>query len=312
MAHSDAGRIHRLLKKSSSVREEPDPAGWSRYKEQLVKFGPRLWDHPTSAVWEVWKRLPPWRQFGSFHLRCALDLYPRPHYAFGVQQAALLARRLGRSAVAVVELGVAGGAGLLQLEQLAGLAASATGVDVVVFGFDRTVGLPAPRDSRDLPYHWKSGFFEMDLEVLERRLVRARLIKGELRDTVPEFIQDKARPPIGFVAVDVDLYSSTADGLALLAGTAAGLLPRVWCYFDDIVGEDWVLHNEYVGELRAIKEFNELHKSMKLLPVFGLSSKRPRQAAWCESMFALHRFDHPDYDRYIGPANARSQLFLKD
>jgi hypothetical protein len=312
MAHRDRERTSRLWNKSSFVREEQDPANWSRHKEELVKFGPRVWDHPTSVLWEIWKRLPPRRYFGSFHLRCALDVYPRPHYAYGVQQAALLARRLGHSAVSVVELGVAGGAGLLQLEQLAGLAASATGVDVDVVGFDRAVGLPAPRDSRDLPYHWKSGFFEMDPETLERRLVRARLIKGELSETVPQFLQEESGPPIGFVSVDVDLYSSTVDGLALLAGPVASVLPRVWCYFDDIVGEDWVIHNDYVGELRAIKEFNESDQSKKLLPVFGLSNKRPRQAAWCESMFALHRFDHPDYDKYIGPTSGRSQLPLKD
>jgi hypothetical protein len=46
-------------------------------------------------------------------------VFPRPQYAYGVFHAADLAKRLGVSAISVIEFGVAGGLGLLALENIA-------------------------------------------------------------------------------------------------------------------------------------------------------------------------------------------------
>jgi len=75
----------------------------------------------------------------------------------------------------------------------------------------------------------------MDVPKLESRLTRAKLRLGLVKDTVSDFIADKPAP-VAFISVDLDYYSSTVDALRLLDAPEALLLPRVHCYFDDIMG----------------------------------------------------------------------------
>src|SRR5262245_51806359 len=116
------------------------PADVTRPIERLVARIMWYLANPARIVLAAWRRIP----VGSHELRCALDLYPRPYYAYGVQQAAVLAQRLGVPAISVIEFGVAGGRGLLALESAARNTSSATGVEVHVYGFDRQSGLPPP------------------------------------------------------------------------------------------------------------------------------------------------------------------------
>lgn len=257
----------------------------------------RVIQEPSLPFRTAWRRLP----FGSFDLRCDLDLFPRPYYAYGIQQAALLARDLGLESVTAIEFGVAGGRGLLELERMAILATEAVGVRVEVYGFDRAVGLPVARGYKDLPYIWREGFFEMDVDTLRARLTRAELVLGELSETVPSFISRRRAAPVGFVSIDLDYYSSTVDALKIFDSDPALLLPRIFCYFDDIIGDDICLPNEYVGELAAIREFNDAHADRKLCPIQGLVHKRIiKRAPWCDQMYALHCFDHEHYCAYVG------------
>jgi len=261
---------------------------------------------PSSAVQAVWKRKP----VGSFDLRCRFDIFSRPAYAYGVQQGAYLASRLGLPAISVIEFGVAGGRGLVALEEIARLASRAYGVKIEVYGFDRAVGLPKTADFRDLPYTWEEGFFEMDVDELRSRLTEARLVLGDIADTVPTFVDTHDPAPVAFVSIDLDYYSSTVDALRIFDVPESRVLPRVLCYFDDLVGEDHVLQNDLVGEALAINEFNLDRKETKILPVTGLSAKRVLPADWNDSMLAMHRFDHPNYDTYVGPPKHEQQLVL--
>ena len=266
----------------------------------------RVLRSPSSAVQAVWKRYP----VGSFDLRCRFDIFSRPAYAYGVQQGAYLASRLGLPAISVIEFGVAGGRGLLALEEIARLASRAYGVKIEVYGFDRAVGLPKTADFRDLPYTWEEGFFEMDVDELRSRLTEARLVIGDIADTVPTFVDTHDPAPVAFVSIDLDYYSSTVDALRIFDVPESRVLPRVLCYFDDLVGEDHVLQNDLVGEALAINEFNLDRKECKVLPVTGLSAKRVLPADWNDSMLAMHRFDHPNYDTYVGPPKHEQQLVL--
>ncbi|GAB3145658.1 hypothetical protein GCM10027161_38220 [Microbispora hainanensis] len=278
-------------------------SGFDRNVIRLV----RVLMQPGRSVLAVMRRLP----FGSYELRCALDLFPRPHYAYGVQQAAELARRLGVDRISVVEFGVAGGAGLVEMSRQARLATAATGVRIDVYGFDTGEGLPKPTDYRDLPYIWREGDFSMDVEALRGRLPEAHLVLGNIADTVVEFLDDRRPAPIGFVSVDVDFYSSTAAALRIFTGDHKYFLPRVFCYMDDTVGDDdQILHNDYVGELRAIREFNEANENLKIAPINGLRHKRAVPAPWNDNIVALHRFDHPDYGRYVGRPDSQTELPL--
>jgi len=260
---------------------------------------------PWSAVFRLWKRVP----VGSLRLRIDFDLFERPHYAYCLYQSAILAQALGLPRISAIEFGVAGGRGLFALEQLASLITEETGVQIEIYGFDLGSGLPQPVDYRDLKYVWTSGYFKMDVELLNSRLTTAQLVLGDVADTVKTFIEEYRPAPIGFVAIDLDYYSSTASALSIFDSEHEYLLPRVWCYFDDIVGSDQILHCDRVGQLLAISEFKDKHEDRTLAPIHGLRNKRYRPQAWCDSVYAMHSFDHPLYDTLVG-GGGPSQLPL--
>jgi hypothetical protein len=136
-------------------------------------------------------------------------------YTWGVIQGAALAKVLGLSRISVIEFGVAGGFGLLALDTICEIVEGRTDVGIDVFGFDSGVGLPKPADFRDQPNMWFEGQLPMDRAKLEPSLGRARLWLGPVKATIPSFIAENPAP-IGFVSLDLDLYSSTREGTQIM------------------------------------------------------------------------------------------------
>jgi hypothetical protein len=250
------------------------------------------------GVRSLWRRYP----VGSIATRVHFGIGARPHYGYGVFQAAELAKRLGLPGISVVELGVAAGAGLIALERVAAEVQQHVGVQVSVFGFDGGTGMPAPADHRDLPYVWGEGFYRMDEAELRARLKQATLIIGNVLSTVPAFLTT-LKHPLGFVAFDLDYYSSTRQAFALFDGLHQTRLPRVYCYFDDIFWPEHACHNEYIGELCAIRDFNSERGAMKLAPLHLLRHMKPHPAPWHDQIYVLHDFSHPLYATNITPAD---------
>jgi len=273
----------------------------------LLKIFKSVMKYPKSLKYVLFRFA---ETFGLLPMARAVeyDLLPYSQYAYGVYQAALQAKGLGVSAISVIEFGVAGGKGLVALEQHALRATKETGVSINVYGFDAESGLPQPADYRDLPYVWKKGSYTMDFTALSTALKDAELITGDVSETVPAFIQSVEHPPIGFVSFDMDYYSATKAALPILEGQAVTKLPRVLLYFDDLIGSDTALHSRYSGEMLAISEFNNQFEHMKIDLISLLKHKRVYPAAWNDLMFALHDFDHPSYNTYIGAANSQLPL----
>lgn len=216
----------------------------------------------------------------------------RPYYVWGTLQGAALAKVLGVPCISVIEFGVAGGAGLLALERSAELIEGRLGIGIEVYGFDTGNGLPKPQDYRDCPYLFREGAYPMDLDRLRRRLRRAHLTLGLVGETLPSFLESRFAS-VGFLSIDLDLYSSTRDALKLLKADPERLLPRVFCYFDDIIG--WAV-GDYSGERLAIAEFNATHDMRKLSPLYGLKYAVPpphNHAMWVEAFYFADIFDHP-------------------
>ncbi len=237
-------------------------------------------------------------------LRLRFDGVNRTYYAYCLLQAADQARRLGIKRISSIEFGVAAGHGLIMLEKHAEQISHITGVKIDVYGFDKGVGLPAPADYKDLPYIWQKGFYKMDVSKLCRMLESStQLILGNVSKTVPAFIKKKIAP-IGFIAFDLDYYTSTRDALAIFEASDSKLLPRVFCYFDDIVGTDEEIISEYVGELLAIKEFNKTHKR-KISKINGMYHKRVIKSTWSDMIYVMHDFNHKLYNKYIYPKKDR-------
>ena len=260
-------------------------------KTRLLK----LFFNPSLILIGFWKQIP----IGSFKLRLALDVFNRPHYAYCTYHAALEAKLLGINRISVIEFGVGGGLGLVELEKISETVSRETNIEINVYGFDLGTGLPSPLDYRDLPYVWQKGFYKMDIDSLKKRLKKAIPVIGDVKNTVPEFFEKYKPAPIGFVAVDLDFYSSTVHALSLFNTDDQNLLPRVYCYFDDIIGDDYRLHSEFAGELLAIREFNDQSEYRKLGKINGLSYKRIINQRWCNQVYVLHNFKHPLYSKYI-------------
>ena len=115
----------------------------------------------------------------------------------------------------------------------------------------------------------------MDQDMLRKKLKGATLVIGDVEQTCASFFHAYIPPPVGFMAFDLDYYSSTRDAFRLLAGASCEqLLPRTLCYFDDIVGPDEACHIEFTGEMLAIEEFNSAAVDRKIAKINGLTHKR--------------------------------------
>jgi hypothetical protein len=231
--------------------------------------------------------------FGSFRARVAFDLVLRHHHAYGILKAADDARALGLKRVTLLEFGVATGTGLLNMASIASRVTSITDVHFDIIGFDTGRGMPPPKSFRDHPELFQAGDFVMNVKALTERLPsNAKLVLGDIVDTVPEFIRTlQPSAPIGFVSLDLDYYYSTKDALSVFSGPADRYLPRTCVYVDDIEGDSY---NQYCGALLAVAEFNDEQALRKLdRSPFVQKSRVFQRAPWIDHIYTLHVLDHP-------------------
>lgn len=255
-----------------------------------------------------------WRKFplGSVDLRTNLDIWDRPQYAFGVYSAAKLAAGLRLNGISIIEFGVAGGNGLVALERIAAAMGQRFELQIDVYGFDTGAGMPTPCDYRDVPYVWGPGFYGTDVDSLKSRLNSAHLFLGDVGETVPKFLANSPLPPVGFVSFDLDYYSSTKKAFRIFDGPSTAVLPRVFCYFDDIVQPQQAYLNDYLGELCAIREYNQENEKRKITKIQGLPFLRQHPDVWNEQMYVHHDFGHPLYESLVTPeGNQFRQLPLQ-
>lgn len=230
--------------------------------------------------------------FGSYRAKVDFDLVVRQQYAFPILYAADTAKQYGYKTVTLIEFGVAGGAGLLNMCRIAERTKQATGIDFRVVGFDSGKGMPPAVDYRDLPESFQAGDFPMDEQRLREALPDfAELVIGDVTETVPAFCRALSEEaPVGFVSIDVDYYSSAKSALEVLKGRPEHYLPIVPVYLDDI-GVDG--SNPWTGELLAVDEFNRETELRKIAPFTMLRSRRIfKNTQWIDRMFAAHVHDH--------------------
>ena len=210
-------------------------------------------------------------------------------YLLGVLGAADEARAQGVPRISVLELGVAGGNGLVALQNFAAKVEADTGVGISVFGFDAGGGIStAPTgDYRDHPDRYQQGDFPMDEARLRARLSdRTTLILGDVAETLPRSAADTLSDSLGFVAVDIVLYSSTKNALNALFGKRRNILLRVPLYLDDINGF-WT--HRWAGELLAVEKFNRGHSGVKIDVWHRPFRTRPfPEEEWVQKMYVAH------------------------
>jgi hypothetical protein len=231
--------------------------------------------------------------FGSLRAKVAFDLVIRQHTAYCLLRCADQARTRGLNCVTIVEFGVAAGAGLLNMAEIASRVTRETGVEFRIIGFDTAVGMPPPVDYRDHPDLYREGDFQMD----ERRLRESmppgvELVIGDLKDTA-KTLGNLITPecPLGYVCVDVDFYSSTTYALNCLEGPPELFLPMTYIYLDDLEDE---AHNSKCGELLALAEFNQkMPRRVIERPTFLRGYRVMKGARWIDHIFVYHVLDHP-------------------
>lgn len=230
--------------------------------------------------------------FGSVPAKIYFDLLVRQQNAFGLYEAALLTKAVGLKSFVAIEFGVAAGAGLINLGKLATRISKATDIDIRVAGFDTGQGMPDPIDYRDHPDLYRPGDYVMNEPALRSILPpNTTLHIGPLEQTIGAFTQSlSAAAPLGYVALDVDYYSSSRAALRVFDGPPENYLPHVLLYLDD---NQSPRHTPWQGEWLAVNEFNEQHEMRKIAPYNFLREWRLfKRAVWISQMFAVYLFDH--------------------
>lgn len=254
---------------------------------------------PARLVRKIWTStlgVDSWiDQWGDFRTRERYGRIARPNYLYGMLRAADCAKYFGKQSVTVIEMGVASGAGLMNMIELAAQVQRETGVRFKIFGFDTGAGLPYVEGFKDHPEIWNPGDFVMeDRDVLLRKISgQAEIIWGDVNATIDEFVSRlDAASPLGFISVDVDLYSATKSALRCLAGAPEKYNPAISMYFDDV---SFFFANRWCGELAAISEFNQEHDLRKIdLDRSLVGGQRPEPSQpWYSSMYVCHVLDHP-------------------
>lgn len=232
-------------------------------------------------------------------LRTLLEMkaLSRPAHVYCMLCAAELAARLNIPKISVLEFGVAGGRTLRIAEKFAERISRETGVAIELYGFDTSVGLPEVVDHRDLPHWFKPGQYVMDFDKLQAQLKFAKLVIGNIDQTIDSFAEKYRPAPIGAIFCDVDLYSSTKSVLRLFDLGYEFLMPRAFWYLDDVLGTELEMYNEFNGELLAIDEFNKENENKKIALNRNLLHK---DLDFKYQIFYSHIFDHPRYNDYVG------------
>lgn len=152
------------------------------------------------------------------------------------------------------------------------------------------------------------ALFKMDIPELKSRLKKSQLVLGDIRDTVTNFFKEYNPAPIAAMLHDFDYYSSTIAAFKLFEEAEKFYLPRIYCYFDDVIGSEIELYNDYTGLRLAINEFNQQHPMKKFSPAYHLITRKFRES-WYHQIYIYHDFSHSKYNQFISSDN--QQLPLK-
>lgn len=272
----------------------------------------KLLGHPKPIRTEVARRIIRRLSLFSYRDRLSLCAVERPQYGHCIFEAAQLAARLKYPKMSVIEFGCGGGNGLIEAEMHITEIQKIFPVQIELYGFDTGSGLPPAQDYRDFAHYFQPGLYNMDRKALEKKLRIAKLVIGDVKDTCETFVTDYNPAPIGCVFHDLDFYSSTKAALTLFDVDSAYLLPRVFMYFDDVIGSNTWLVSEFAGEPLAIEEFNREHRSKKIAANRRMPLEYPDQWEWTHQIFIHHDFEHPDYNTFVaGPEQEMHQRHIR-
>ena len=160
---------------------------------RLIKFLEAIALHQQPLRVSLLRRILRKFPFTPYSYRASIDAVVRPQYAYCIIEAAKLAKNIGLKTISIIEFGVAGGNGLVNIENHVLEVEKEFGINCEIYGFDSAAGMPASQDYRDVLYTWGEGFYKMDQNTLENRLNSAKLIIGDVKDTTKTFFDKYSR-----------------------------------------------------------------------------------------------------------------------
>lgn len=240
----------------------------------------------------------------SYEDRLKIGAIERPHYGRCLFEAAKLAARLKYPKISAIEFGCGGGNGLLSAEMHIMELEKLFPIKFELYGFDSGKGLPAAKDYRDFPHYFNSGQFKMEVDQLRSTLRRAEIVVGDVSETCKTFFDKYNAAPVGCIFNDLDYYSSTRDSFNIFNSDSSHLLPRIFMYFDDIIGDNTWLSSEFAGELLAIEEFNRNNSTKKIAVNRAMRAIYPDQW-WVNQIYIYHDFQHPRYNDFVASEEQR-------
>jgi hypothetical protein len=222
----------------------------------------------------------------------------RPHYAYAMFSAAVLARELGYRSISAIEFGVHDGSGLIDMEYHAMDIQKYLGVYFEIYGFPGLEEIDRPIDYSDVPYLWRSGQHAADRGKLAQMLLRAKLVSGPLKEATDSFFDVYKPAPIGVVFEDFYQYRETLDTFNIFSRDGCWYLPRVFMYFDNTLGT-----SEHAGSLLAIRKYNELNEQKKIdllsLKAEELSIRWKKWNYLGKKFYLWHSFMHERYADFV-------------
>lgn len=230
----------------------------------------------------------------------------RPHYETLIYESSKNALKLGYDEINIIELGVAGGDGIKTLVKYKEKVEKILKIKINIIGFDTGAGLPHTTYKQDLPFFWKKGdYTNQNLSNLEKEFTNVKIYQGNISATLDEFVNNNKKK-IGLIIFDLDLYSSTKLFLNKIHELSKEnlLLPRTFCYFDDLFLADYCLDDSN-GEPLAIGEFNKEFRDLKLGKFFDHINDFKFPLAKGQ-IYTLHDLNNVDYEKYIGIYNSES------
>ncbi|MEM9498568.1 MAG: hypothetical protein AAGA28_11660 [Pseudomonadota bacterium] len=232
------------------------------------------------------------------------DYFERAYYAYPLMTAAAQAKALGLRGFRAIELGVWTGIGLLNLGSLASVIGDVHDLEIEVVGFDTGAGMPDPIGWPDHPELWQTGQLLMpDFNELRTRLPdNTKLVIGNVADTIVDFSKSLSKElPLGFVALDVDYFSSSEAALKVFdLEDQTHYLPATPVYVDDsyigvtqheFSGEALAIHLRNLPNIRAIEE-GRFDDASQLILRKHVRPGKPGKA-WHHCMYFAHMLRHP-------------------
>ena len=194
------------------------------------------------------------KSFEKFFDLIKYGVLPRPNYALGILMAAHQAKELNYKKISIIELGCWNFEGLIDIENYINDIKKFIDIDFSVYGFELGSGhIKEETDPRNRLYELSGGDYAFKKEENIKKLKFSRLILGDVKETVPKFLEEKHldNAPLGFVIFDLGFYTSAKDALNLLKSKSKRYLPRTIIYSDN---NYFVLENE--ADKLAFAEFN--------------------------------------------------------